>query len=610
MHGGHRAALIMISKTWKNIALIICAISLGVLVVSSFYIVGTAQSTNLQSFSSFQEMEAFLQRGITSNSRGYYGIMVDNFALKAGSSGQQAAQEYSTTNVQVAGVDEMDMVKTDGIFIYAVSGHTVYIIRAFPAENATILSEITFAGSYSPEIYVSEDRLVVIGNDYRAYLMAKPTDGMLNNLSKVYFPYYSNEGFIKVYDIANRSNPTLVKDVFINGSVTGSRMVGDYVYIVSDKPAMTYNADPVVDLPSFACNNITTTIEATDVKYVDAIENFYNFITVMAINIKDASQQPTSETFLAGSASTMYVSSENMYLVAYSAYFRPLIVANEWTEQTLIYRLRFANEAITVEASGVVPGSVLDQFSMDEHSGYFRIATTEWTSNGSKNNVFVLNMDMEVVGRIENIAPGERIYSSRFMGDWCYLVTFRQVDPFYVIDLSMPTSPEIIGVLKIPGYSSYLHPLGGSYVIGVGKEGNNLKLSLFDVSNVSDPKEVDKFQLDYAYSDSEALNDHKAFLFDEQKDLLVMPVSWNNGRDWTYSQGAYVFNLTVDGGFALRGVVTHLMNANTTSWDSAVRRSLYIGNTLYTLSSGKLVMNDLASLALINAVELQSTTTD
>ena len=588
----------------KNAALVICAIFLGVVVVSSVYIIGAAPSTDMKSFTSFSEMEAFLQRGLSSGYRESYGIMMDNFALKAGAA-SAGTQEYSTTNVQVAGVDEMDIIKTDGQFIYAVSGHTVYIISAFPAENATILSEITFNGSYSPEIYVSGDRLVVIGNDYRIYLLSQLTYGISNDAARIYLPYYSNTGFVKVYDITDRANPTLVKDIFINGSVTGSRMVGDYVYLVANKPAMIYYSDPVVDLPSFVCNNITTTIDATEVKYVDAIENYYNFITVMAININDASQQPTTETFLAGSSSTMYVSTENMYLVAYSAYFRSFIVANEWSEQTLIYRLHFANEAITVEASGAVPGGVLDQFSMDEHDGYFRIATTDWTSNGTKNNIFVLNMNMEIVGSIENIAPGERIYSSRFMGDWCYLVTFRQVDPFYVIDLSSPTTPEIIGILKIPGYSSYLHPLGDSYVIGVGKEGSNLKLSLFDVSNVSEPREVAKFQLDYAYSDSEALNDHKAFLFDEQKGLLVLPVSWNSGRDWTYSQGAYVFNLTVDGGFVLKGIVNHQLNTNMSSWDYAVRRSLYIGNTLYTLSSEKLVMNDLASLALINVVELQ-----
>jgi len=292
----------------------------------------------------------------------------------------------------------------------------------------------------------------VIGNDYRIYLLSQLTYGISNDAARIYIPYYSNMGFVKVYDIADRASPTLVKDIFINGSVTGSRMVGDYVYLVANKPAMIYYLDPVVDLPSFVCNNITTTIDATEVKYVDAIENYYNFITVMAININDASQQPTTETFLAGSSSTMYVSTENMYLVAYSAYFRSFIVANEWSEQTLIYRLHFANDAITVEAGGAVPGGVLDQFSMDEHDGYFRIATTDWTSNGTKNNIFVLNMYMEIVGSIENIAPGERIYSSRFMGDWCYLVTFRQVDPFYVIDLSSPTAPEIIGILKIPGY--------------------------------------------------------------------------------------------------------------------------------------------------------------
>jgi len=593
----------MASSASKNVALIMCAIVLGMVVVSSFYVIGTAPATDLKTFTSFSEMEAFLQRGLSNSYRGTYGILVNEFAVKGGTLEFAGTQDYSTTNVQVAGVDEMDIVKTDGLFIFAVSGQTVYIIRAFPAENATIMSEITFNGSYSPEIYISGDRLVVIGNDYRVYLMDQTVYGIAEGASKIYMPYYSNTGFVKVYNIADRTNPTLVKDVFINGSITGSRMVGDYVYIVANKPAMNYYSEPVVDLPSFRCNNITTVIDATDVKYVDAIENYYNFITVMAVNIKDSSQQPTSETFLAGSSSTMYVSTENMYLVAYSAYFRSFVVANEWSEQTLIYRLHFSNEAITVEAGGAVPGSVLDQFSMDEHNGYFRIATTEWTSNGSRNNLFVLNMDLETVGSIQNIAPGERIYSSRFIGDRCYLVTFRQVDPFYVIDLSSPTAPTILGILKIPGYSDYLHPLGDDYVIGVGKEGSNLKLSLFDVSDVSNPKEVAKFQLNYTYSNSEALNDHKAFLFDEQRGLLVIPVSWNSGVDWTYSQGAYVFNLTVDGGFELKGVINHQLNTNTSNWDNAVRRSLYIGNTLYTLSSEKLVMNDLWSLALINVVE-------
>ena len=143
---------------------------------------------------------------------------------------------------------------------------------------------------------------------------------------------------------------------------------------------------------------------------------------------------------------------------------------------------------------------------------------------------------------------------------------------------SSPTAPKIIGILRYRYSSHSTHRR--QLCLGVGKE-EITSLSL-DVSNVSEPREVAKFQLNCTYSDSEALNDHKAFLFDEQKGLLVLPVSWNSGRDWTYSQGAYVFNLTVDGGFVLKGIVNHQLNTNTSSWDYAVRRSLYIGNTLYT----------------------------
>lgn len=594
---------IMAATSSKKATLIIGVLVLGIVIASAFYIVGTAPATDMRTFMSFSEMEAYLKKGLTSNYyRGGYDLFLKDYAVATNAQESAGTGDYSTTNVQVAGVDEADIIKTDGFFIYAVAGQTLYIIRAIPAENATILSEISFNSSYNPEIYIDGDRLVVIGNDYEVYLYSEPAIGIGVSDARIYMPHYSNTGFVKVFDISDKTSPTLVKDIFINGTISGSRMVGDYVYLVSNKPSMLYYSTPVVDLPSFTCNNITTSVQATDVKYVDTASNYYNFITVMAINVQDNLQQPSTETFLAGSSSTMYVSTENMYLVVYSSHYRSLLVSSEWIEETLIYRLHFVNEAITVEASGVVPGNVLDQFSMDESGGYFRVATTEWTTNGSRNSLFVLNMDLEKVGSIENIAPGERIYSARFMGDKCYLVTFRQVDPFYVIDLSAPTAPEILGILKIPGYSDYLHPLGDNYIIGVGKEGNNIKLSLFDVSNVSDPKEVAKYMLNYTYSDSEALRDHKAFLFDEQRGLLVLPVSWSSGRDWTYSQGAYAFNLTVDNGFVLKGVINHQVDTNTSSWDYAVSRSLYIGNTLYTLSSEKLVMNDIWSLAQINAI--------
>jgi inhibitor of cysteine peptidase len=232
----------------------------------------------------------------------------------------------------------------------------------------------------------------------------------------------------------------------------------------------------------------------------------------------------------------------------------------------------------------------------------------------------VLNMDLNITGKLENLAKDERIYSARFMGDKCYLVTFRQVDPFFVLDMSKPAEPKVAGELKIPGYSSYLHPYDENHVIGLGKEESNVKLSLFDVTNVNNPTEIAKYIAEGDWTDSEALQEPKAFLFDKEKELLVIPISRTNygviddtkGGESTAMQGgfwegAYVFKATANG-FTLRGSITH---QDTTSsqyygydYNMQVHRALYIDNTLYTVSNAKILLNNLDTLALITAVNL------
>jgi uncharacterized secreted protein with C-terminal beta-propeller domain len=327
----------------------------------------------------------------------------------------------------------------------------------------------------------------------------------------------------------------------------------------------------------------------------------------------------------------MYVSLGNIY-VTYPT----------WSEQgdyTSIYRVRVNGSELTFEAKGNVLGYVLNQYSMDEYNGHFRLATTSQKNQTQQNNVYVLDMNLNITGKVENLAKEERIYSARFMGDKCYLVTFRQVDPFFVLDMSNPAEPKVAGELKIPGYSSYLHPYDENHVIGLGKEGNYVKLSLFDVSNVYAPTEIAKFVVDgdytdpaaydnstgwptnlFDYTDSEALNDPKAFLFDSQKDgLLVIPMSSLKygeivGKDTTYWgqtgywQGAYVFKVTTSG-FTLRGGITHQENTTNSQYygydyNMWVHRALYIDNTLYTVSNGKVLLNSLDTLALITEVNL------
>jgi inhibitor of cysteine peptidase len=249
---------------------------------------------------------------------------------------------------------------------------------------------------------------------------------------------------------------------------------------------------------------------------------------------------------------------------------------------------------------------VLNQFSMDEYNDFFRIATTKWTSDGSINNLFILNMSLNVVGKLEDLAPGESIYSARFMGDRCYLVTFRQIDPFFVIDVGNPAEPKVLGYLKIPGFSGYLHPYDENHIIGIGKQDTNVKLSLFDVTNVTAPTEITKYIVQAYWSDSTVLWDHKAFLFDKSKQLLALPVSISG--DWYdtkgFWQGAYVFNVSLEQDFTLKGNITHQSGADEFESGLQVKRILYIDNVLYTISDKKIKMNNLENLDLINEVNL------
>jgi uncharacterized secreted protein with C-terminal beta-propeller domain len=292
---------------------------------------------------------------------------------------------------------------------------------------------------------------------------------------------------------------------------------------------------------------------------------------------------------------------------------------------TVIHKITIGDGTITYVARGEVPGSLNNQFSMDEYRDNLRVATTSnvYTSRGSYeyNNVFVLDAGMKTIGELTHIAEQERIYSTRFMGDRLYMVTFKRVDPFFVIDLSNPSKPKILGKLKIPGYSDYLHPYDGNTIIGLGKETSTndwggvstqgLKLALFDVSDVEKPKQVGKVEIGDAGSDSAALYDHKAFLFSKEKNLLVIParVVVNQGTmmadsgKYTGPQvwyGAYVFGVDPKTGFVLKGTIEHGSQDENYYWYgnsiNEVKRSLYIGDVLYTLSSAKILANPIADI--------------
>jgi inhibitor of cysteine peptidase len=649
--------------------------------------------TTLNKFLSYDELKTFLETSSSLPNNYWMGPVRGDTMLESGdfsaqiktpepaptapadSSESAAGSDYSETNVQVEGVDEADIVKTDGEYIYIVSGGQITIVKAVPAEEATLLSKIILDG-YVTGIFVNGDKLAVFESDYGVFPLyetgvavdsssgseavneAKTEDEPArvpdpgNETIPVEVPprdpepitiqpiiYEPPTTSIKVYDISNKGNPVLTRKFSVDGSYFGSRMIGDYVYVVATQ--YTFYIETDVFLPRVHLDNETEVIPADEIYYYNVSDTSYSFTTIVALNIQDDTQKPTHETILVGGTSAIYVSQNNIYLT-----FPDYNWQENETMKTAIQRISIDKQAIAPAASGEVPGYILNQFSMDESSGYFRIATTtnnfgwrtfaEQELQQSKNNLYVLDMNLKVVGRLEDLAPGEQIYSTRFMGSRCYMVTFRNIDPLFVIDLSDPTSPKVLGQLKVTGYSGYLHPYDEKHIIGIGKETiydakedfawyQGIKISLFDVSDVSNPVEVAKFEIGDRGTDSPVLWDHKALLFDKARNLLVLPVmeakldpSQYEGEvpDWAYGdpvwQGAYVFDISPEG-MALRGRITHMENADIIKlgyyfgYDYSVQRSLYIDNVLYTISSMMVKMNSLdarARLAEINQVKI------
>jgi uncharacterized secreted protein with C-terminal beta-propeller domain len=587
-----------------------------------------------------------------------------------------AGTDYSQTNVQVAGVDEPDFVKNDGRYIYIISGNRLVIVDAYPAQNADIISETEIEDNVK-EIFIIGDRLVLFstGNsDIPVRTMSESAGGM--ERVAVMPPYYRSNPVTHaaIYDITDRKSPAVIKDYTIDGDYVDARMIGGIVYMLTRENIYAYD-----DIVVPAVRESGKVVIEPDVWYFDNPEYNYVFSTVTALDATTGAEKD-AKTFLIGSGNILYVSQDAMY-VSYqkwhpvyrtvaggpqvavaaeeavvssgSAASAPILYEdfNRMSESekqafitemksgeqeairkreidqttTVIHKIAISNGNIAYVANGEVSGYVKNQFAMDEYNGNLRVATTSdvWTNRGQYeyNNVFVLDGSMKTVGSLTRIAEQEKIYSTRFIGDRLYMVTFKRIDPFFVIDLSTPENPKILGKLKIPGYSDYLHPYDSTHIIGVGKETSTndwggvstrgVKLALFDVSDVEHPKQIDKVEIGESGTDSAALSDHKAFLFDVGKNLLVIPVRQVTNvpvmpKTGSYDKaplvwyGAYVFGVTPETGFSLKGTVQHGTGTSGYYWYGSsaneVKRSLYIGNDLYTISSNKIVATSLENI--------------
>ncbi len=569
------------------------------------------QSELLSSFQSEEELKNFLRTN--SKVQGPFWIYgpVDAMFLESRDAFTTnipgSSISYSTTNIQVAGVDEADIVKVDDAgYMYVLSGNIIYILKAYPPTEAKIVSRIDFGDLYPIGIFVNDNRLAILGSEYQYPV--------------IYDSYYVADikTYLKIYDVSDRTKPLVLRELSYSGSYFNSRMIGDYIYFVVSEAA--YMVNETLHLPEINSDGQIIKMSPTEIRYFNGTDEHYQYTTFIAVNMRNATEAPVYLPIMLGSTCNMYVSLHNIY-VTYRGWYR--------NDNTTIYRIRVQGRNMTCEGRGTVPGHERNQFSMDEYNEYFRIETTTQTQNWTtQTNLYVLDMNLSVVGKLEGLAPGENFHSSRFMEDRAYFVTFKSTDPLFVIDLSQPTNPTVLGELHIPGYSDYLHPYDENHLIGVGKHTveadvpyfawyQGIKIAVFDVSNATDPVQMYNVTIGDRGSDSPVLYDHKAFLFDRAKSLLVIPIleakidpdQYPGGvppevRGAYVRQGAYVFDISMDG-LRLKGNITHLKDGmNIYERSYWVERSLYIEDVLYTISNSVVKLNMLDDLTPVMTIEL------
>jgi inhibitor of cysteine peptidase len=548
---------------------------------------------------------------------------------------QSSNEGFSQTNNQVEGVDEGDIVKTDGEYIYQLKEQKLVITKALPAEELNVVSSITVKGNFSPrQLFLQEDKLIVIGNSWGEPVPHKKSQASPN------IAIMPVEGVTKafVYDITNQEKPKLVREIGLEGHFVSARQIDSTLYFIANHSPNYWNLEKEqkTDLrPKIYDSEKSDSLEPialNKIKYMpQSMET--NFTLIGSLDINEDSSEFKVESYL-GSGNQLYMSQENLY-IAVTKYTTEK--QNEWAApNTEIYKFTVNGTGVQFDTRGEVTGTVLNQFSMDEYNGYFRVATTEgevWNEKKpSANHLFVLDENMKQVGSVEGLARGEQIYSVRFMGDKTYVVTFKQVDPLFVIDTSKPEQPKVLGKLKIPGFSTYLHPIDENHLIGFGvdtkvvenKNGNNkepllirggMKISLFDVTDFTNPKETDTEIIGGRGTHSPLLADHKALFHYPKDNLYGFPISIYNNKEGsdmeqTFSfQGALMYEITPENGIVSKAKLADESKGTGLSpyegWENQIQRLIYIKDKVYTISNSEVAVYTIGEFKKMNSVKLQ-----
>ena len=562
------------------------------------------------------------------------------------STSTSTTKEHSTTNIQVENVDEADITKTDGDYIYSLSGSDVVITNVQDPSNIKIDSKIQSEEDYNPEdLILYNDKLVVISTKYIKY-------GQSNTL-------------VSVYDVTKKDEPKLVKSCMLPEKYYTSRSIDGKLLVIAsgklreeDNKVVTYyeedNSKKEIGLENIKrlkrlISNDQTLIATINLQSTDNVKvNSYLF------NVENA-----------------YISEKNMYLLneLYSnensgfekrvknlfgirgviGFFNYILNEdyddyNEYDDYTNIYKFSIQEDGdIEYLAKNKVRGTTINQFSLDEYNENLRVGLE--TSDGSK--VVVLDNKLNKIGETGCLSKGEKMYSTRFLGERAYMVTYKNTDPLYVIDLSNPNEPKVLGKLKIPGYSTYLHPYDEHHLIGIGMQTKEtiyrdlqgrvtstsaritgMKMALFDVSDVNNPKQISQTIIGDSRTTSAILTNHKALLFSKEKGILAIPVNsypsdfevesssddisklvsqyTNYNKNYT-AEGYAVYNINLTDGFNLKGIINHeriKTSGYRYGYSGKLLRGLWIEDNLYTVSEKMIKVNKLGDLSQISELEI------
>ena len=573
--------------------------------------------------------------------------------------------DFSETNVQERGVDEPDIVKTDGNRILAIvnNGENFYEYdfgNGGPYGAGAILFniEITDDGpevvgsmplrrGWGHEMLMVDDTVFVISNGSRPGVTVESRPNVWEG---DYYVPQVGVTLISEIDISDPDEMKVARDLYIDGSYVSGRLNNDAARLVTrsqptglefvqpqggglkvERDAERENRRVIEEstienwLPYYVLEDHTgPSTEVTEGVLLDCADVHLpeesaglGLTSVLTIDVANGVTPTGAAAAIFAQGDTVYASPDGLY-VATNNFLDPIGLENNWRSVadevvTSIHKFDISDpDEVDYVATGQVPGYLLNQWAMSEHDGFLRVASTDaasfWGfSDDAESMITVLaedNGELEEVGQIGDLGLGERIYAVRYIGTTGFIVTFRQVDPLFVVDLSDPSDPQLKGELKIPGYSSYLHPIGEDRLLGIGQDATEngrilgAQVSLFDISDLSAPKRIDK--ITFGSGNSEVEYDHRAFLYWAQDDLAMLPLqTWDSNSYFAGAVGVHVH----ENDLHELTRVSHQKSKEYWEYGTQIRRSLVIGDVVYTLSDIGLLASDVGDLSELDFLE-------